>query len=287
MKKILITGGNGFIGRNLKEYLAAEYDIVAPSHMELELCDEKEVKEYLLLHKFDVVIHCANTNNTRKKDTADYEILDKNLRMFFNLKRCSDLFGKMYYFGSGAEYDMGNYIPLMKEEYFGNFVPKDPYGFSKYIMSSSINDADNIFDLRLFGVYGKYEEWERRFISNNIYFSLCNQPVSVNQNRMFDFLYIDDLGKIMKWFIENTPSFKHYNVCTGVPISLLEIAETIKKVCKNPFDIIVKMEGMGKEYSGTNKRLLNEIGGFQFTDYSRGIRVLYEFYREGGAFTKI
>ena len=162
--KILITGANGFIGRNLVDKLRDRYRIAAPDRQTLNLLDTKTVETYLIDNHFDVIIHTANINNS----TVPYDMLNGNLRMFFNLKRCKEYYGRMYYFGSGAEYDMEHYIPDMKEEYFGMHIPKDPYGFSKYIMSTTCGKDNNIYDLRLFGVYGKYEKWERRFISNAI-----------------------------------------------------------------------------------------------------------------------
>ena len=45
MKQVLLLGGNGFVGRNLQEYLSDKKDIKlsAPSSKELNLLDEKEV----------------------------------------------------------------------------------------------------------------------------------------------------------------------------------------------------------------------------------------------------
>lgn len=111
---------------------------------------------------------------------------------------------RLYYFGSGAEYDMRHYIPSMRESYFGTHVPQDPYGFSKYLMSSLA--TGNIYDLRLFGVFGKYEEWQRRFISNMIYRNLTGQTMGMNQNMYFDYLYINDLSSILEWFLFHEPN---------------------------------------------------------------------------------
>ena len=36
-KKILLTGGNGFIGKNILEILSTKYEIIAPKREELEL----------------------------------------------------------------------------------------------------------------------------------------------------------------------------------------------------------------------------------------------------------
>ena len=55
--------------------------------------------------------------------------------MFFNIERCSNLFGRLLVVGSGAEYDMRNYHPGMKEDYFLENIPTDIYGFSKYVHS--------------------------------------------------------------------------------------------------------------------------------------------------------
>lgn len=47
MKKILLTGGSGFIGRNLREsFLASKYDITAPTHSELDLLDTRSTDEF-------------------------------------------------------------------------------------------------------------------------------------------------------------------------------------------------------------------------------------------------
>lgn len=48
MKTILLTGGNGFIGRNIREsFLMEKYNILFPSSRELNLSDENSVDDYL------------------------------------------------------------------------------------------------------------------------------------------------------------------------------------------------------------------------------------------------
>lgn len=278
--KVLLTGSAGFIGRNLQEYLKRENDVYCPRRTELDLLDENLVREYLQKECFDIVIHSANTNNTRKKNTTAYESLDGNLRMFYNLEKSKDSYGKMYYFGSGAEYDSAHYIPNMQEEYFGTHIPKDSYGFSKYIMSKECEKDNNIYDLRLFGVYGKYEEWERRFISNAICRALKGKPITLQKNVYFDYLWIDDLCKIMKWFMENEPKYKHYNVCRGTKIDLFSLACMVREILNIDCEIVVKEQGWKPEYTGSNERLLAEVGECQFTDFMESIRVLADYYRE-------
>ena len=277
--KILITGSTGFIGKNLKEKLGEKYNIFYPKRYELDLLNAESVKRYLVMHEFDVILHTANTNNTRNVGVTSYDSLDGNLRMFFNLERCKEYYGKMYYFGSGAEYDMQHYVPSMKEDYFDSYVPTDAYGFSKYIMSKEANKSNSIYDLRLFGVYGKYEEWERRFISNAICRALKGKDITIQKNVYFDYLWVDDLCDIMKWFIQNEPQYSHYNICSGNKIDLLSLANIVRKVLGIECNILIKESGWKLEYTGNNERLLNEIGDYTFTSYEESIAELCNYYK--------
>jgi len=284
MKKILITGSNGFIGRHLAEDLDGIYQIYTPSKNMLNLFDQELTESFLREMNFDVIIHCANVNSTRifegKQKPDDYMILDGNLRMFYNIVRCKKEFGKMFYFGSGAEYGREVGLKYVGEDFFGVHIPKDPYGFSKYIMAEYCNEKSNIFDFRLFGVFGEYEEWSRRFISNAICRGLKNLPITISQNVFFDYLWVHDLSNIMKWAIENNLKYRHYNICRGEHIDLLSLANNIKKEIGWECPIEIAKEGLKPEYSGTNRRLLDEMGKFQFTSFDTAIHKMVNYYRE-------
>ena len=47
---------------------------------------------------------------------------------------------------------------------------------------------------------------------------------------MFDYLYVNDLAKITRWFIENDPRHKAYNVCSGSRDTLTELAGIVAEV---------------------------------------------------------
>jgi UDP-glucose 4-epimerase len=283
--RILITGGSGFIGRNLAEQLASTYDVSSPSSAELNLLDEHAVRDYLSKRNFDVVVHSATTRSNRRL-AAPPDLLDRNCRMFFNLARNllpgQERFGKMIHFGSGAEYDRSELPPRVGEDYFDTRVPKDPYGFSKYICAKYIERSDRMVDLRLFGVFGAYEDYTVRFISNAICRALKGLPIVLRQDIVFDYLYIKDLVQITRWFIDNSARHKAYNVCTGQPVALSGLAQMVARVAEQHSghhpSVSVLNQGMGSEYSADNSRMLAEMGAYQFSPLDAAIRDLYAWY---------
>lgn len=279
MKKILITGGSGFIGRNLKEYLRKSYLVLAPSSRQLNLLDTAAVSKYLKRNRFDVVIHCAADAVSRDFAKDKYKVVENNLLMFFNLERKSDLYSRMFYFGSGAEYDRKNLKPKMSEEYFDTHIPLDEYGFSKYVIGKYIQKSQNIYELRLFGVFGRYENWKVRFISNNICRALYDMNLSMNQNVKFDYLYVQDLCKIIEMFVKRKRlKYRQYNVCSGSAIDLVTLAKKIIKISGKDLKLRIKKKGWGSEYSGSNSRLLSEFGDISYTPIDAAIAELYAWY---------
>ena len=61
-------------------------------------------------------------------------------------------------------------------------MPGDAYGFSKYICAKYIERSERILDLRLFGVFGPYEDYTVRFISNACCRVLKGLPIVLRQD---------------------------------------------------------------------------------------------------------
>ena len=277
MTTLLITGASGFIGRNLAEQLRRDYDVTAPSRAELDLGDEEAVRQMFESGRFDVVLHCATVRSNRMTGEPA-SLFGGNCRMFFNLVRHRAHFGRMLYFGSGAEYDRRHYLPRMREEYFDTYTPIDGYGLSKYVCAKYCEQLANVTNLRLFGVFGKYEAWQVRFISNACCRVIHGLPITIRRDVLFDYLYVDDLAAIVKWFIEHPASHRAYNVCTGTSVLLSALAKIVAEVSNRNPEILVREAGLGTEYSGDNARMLAEIGGFRFTDLRQSISELYRWY---------
>lgn len=275
---IFISGGSGFIGRNLIEQLSSKYAILSPSHKELDLLDDVKVENYFKKHKVDIVIHGGNIGGTRNTINIP-DVALTNIRMFFNIARCKKMYKRMIFLGSGAEYDKRRPIKKIREEDFDQTVPADEYGFSKYICSKYIQQTDNIVNLRLFGVYGKYEDYGLRFISYALCRNIMGLPILINQNVVFDYIYIKDLARIIDFFIQNEPKEKFFNIGRGEGIDLLTIAKCVIDISEKKTKIAVKINGFKNEYTCSNTRLKNTIKDLQFTDFSESLRDLHSYYK--------
>lgn len=274
---IFLTGGSGFMGRNILESLSGKYNIIAPSHSELELTDEDAVKGFFRNHDIDIVIHGAVRPGHRNARDPSNQLYG-NTRMFFNIVRNADRFKRMIFLSSGLVYDTRHYLPKMKEEYFDTHVPIDEGGFSKYIAAKYIEKADNIVELRIFGVFGRYEDYSIRFISNAICKTLFDLPITIKQNRRFDYIDINDLMPVIEYFIYNQGGHKCYNVTPDDSMELKALAEKVRDVAGKDLPIMVAQDGMGIEYSADNKRLRAEISGLSFSNTDDAIRSLYAWY---------
>ena len=279
-KKILLTGGSGFVGKNILElFFAQKYEIIAPSSKQLNLFDENSVDEFFLDKKFDIIIHAAcKPGHRNAKDLS--RLYCSNIKMFFHLLKHSDKFERMINLGSGAIYDNKNYKPKMKEDYFGQNIPRDEHGFCKYVLGNYIEKLDNVVDLRVFGLFGKYEDYAIRFISNAICKTLFDLPITIKQNRRFDYVYINDLMPILEYFIENKPKYNAYNVTPDESIELYELAEKVREISGKNLPVIIKETGLGLEYSGDNSRIKTEIKNLKFTEIDKAIKELYEWYNQ-------
>lgn len=270
---ILILGSTGFIGKNILEYLIEMgYNVYAPNHKLMDVLDEKGVIDVLKNGQYDVVINALDRNG---KENSYFE---NRLRMFQNLAIHSDLYGKMIYFGSGAEY--GRELPVcnIEENQINRVIPSDTYGFCLQQMNDYARKSENIYNFRLFGIFGKYELWNQRFISNAICKAMNGYPITIRQDRYMDYLYIDDLCKIVEWAINNTPKFHDYNAVSGKVYSLYELAETVNHVMHTDVPIYVAKDGYFAEYTANNNRILNEITDFEIENIEVSIDKLAKWY---------
>ena len=214
-KSIFITAKNSFIARNILEQL--DYDFTATTHKELDLTDAEAVNKFFKDKYFDVVIHTACIGGRRDGEDS-VEIFDDNIEMFLNLFNNRNHWLKLINFGSGAD-QLNTY-----------------YGGAKELIGGIIKKSEDMINLRLFGVWGRYEKPDR-FPA----YCLNHDEVVIEEDKKMRYIHVDDLvtivGDIIDYWPENTRE-----MILGTPIKLSKFAKQL-----NP-NIKVIIEGKGEDY---------------------------------------
>jgi len=253
---ILVTGGNGFIGRNLVKKLKLSrdenfnsYKVFYPTRDELNLTNQKLVDEYFRNKYFDVVIHCA-TKGGRRNIKEDPKDSYSNLLMFFNLLKNKNKYFRLINLTSGAELDKRENIVLPYAKLEDRY-PVDPYGLSKNIISKILKNYSEYYNFRLYGVFGE-DESNDRFIKSNILRYKNKEPLIIHQDRYFDFMYIDDVVSLIEYFCKSIRGKvnTNYDFTYNKKYTLLDIANIINNLSSYKSEIIIENKTQGKYYTG-------------------------------------
>jgi GDP-L-fucose synthase len=252
--KILITGGNGYVGKSLYGALKDKHEIAIITRDKCDLTDPSSVNYYFLDTWFDVVIHCAIKGGSRLQQD-NWNIMDVNLSMYYNLINNKDHFGKLIYFGSGAElYDSNS-----------------PYGLSKYVIKQSILNRDNFYNLRIFGVFDE-NELDTRFIKANIKRYINKEPIHIDQDKHMTFFYMKDLVKLVEYYILNNNLPKEIDCCYTNNSSLKNISDFINTLSEYKVDINIINKELGVDYIG---KIQPSFTSINFIGLEQGIKEIY------------
>jgi GDP-L-fucose synthase len=257
--KILITGGNGNIAKMIKRNLSNYYEIDNPSRQELNILNSNEIENYLNAKSYDILIHTAIVGGRRTKE-ENGDVTHNNLLMLENLLLFSNKFKMIINFDSGAIYDRSTNILNRKEEELLT-VPTDYYGFSKYMIYKTSLQHNNMYNFRIFNIFHTNEEPDR-FIKACFLSKQNNKPVTIFEDKYFDFVYEDDFVKIVKYYIDNCRGQevleKTLNICYNEKYRLSDIAKLI--IENESTDLIKIMNSeLKKNYSGDGSKL-NKLG---------------------------
>ena len=256
MKSLLITGGNGNLAKMIRTNLSNEFNITIITRADFDMIDGRSIERYLSDKHFDILVHTAIIGGRRtKEETAD--VVYQNLLMFENLMKFAHKFEIIINFDSGAIYDR-KYDIYCKKEDEGSLVsvPKDYYGFSKYLIYKRSLQYANVFNFRIFNIFHVNEE-DNRFIKACFLAQRDKTRVTIFKDKWFDFMYEDDFIRIVRHYLTTPVSDlkKTINLSYQTKYRLSDIAKML--VDHDRIDIVDPITS--HNYCGNGDQL-NEIG---------------------------
>lgn len=251
--KILITGANGFIGNELFSLFNQNYNVTGTfGRKDIDLTNFFEV-EKLFEQKFDLVIHCATQGRYNHLDIND-DVLKNNLKIFLNLSFFKSQYTKFINIGSGAEFDMTKNIENISENDIFSRHPISSYGLSKNFIARCVRNLDNFYTLRLFGCVSNNLP-ENTLMYNFVKSMSKGENFDLKDNRYFDFFTINDLKRIIEYYISNTDLEKDVNLTYNKKFKLSEflyLCCNIRGYDKN----LIRIKNESQiNYTGNNKNL--------------------------------
>ena len=289
--KILITGSNGFIAKELISRLENDYQnelLTLGMHLyktnrdTLDVLDPEAVDNFFKNNEVDIVIHCAISGGRRTKPDG-YDVVYNNSLMFENLIKHSRDYKMMIHFGSGAETERTRGVDELSEIDFGihnKNVPIDYYGFSKYLVARRAENISNVITLRIFNVFGEFEA-DDRMVKNNINNYLSENQLEIYQDRVMDFFGAGDLYKVVNYIINTDIEklvYKDFNMSYKEKHTLLDVSMIINNLTDNKSKIKIWNQGMDKPYCGSSNRL--SLLGLQFDGLEKSIKKVYDKWKK-------
>lgn len=262
MARILVTGGAGFVGANLVRRLLENGDII---HLFLSKETNprriQKIKEKVIIHdcnlierekmndliqqiKPEIIYHLA-THGAYASQISEERIIATNLLGFMNLLNACKTVGFEKFINTGSSSEYGFKGTAMKESDMLE-APYSCYAFTKasatlYAQYLAKKENLPLVTLRLFSVYGDYEE-PRRFIPSLIANTLQGHPTPlVSPETARDFIYVEDVINAYLLVSKKSKSLEPgeiFNIGSGEQKTIKEVVETVMQVTQSKIPVV-------------------------------------------------
>ena len=241
MKKILITGASGFIGKSLVNDLKEDnFKIYCYSSKDGDITQQKTWNK---MPRADYLIHLAAKTFVPKSWKNPKNFIYVNSSSLINaIQYCKKNKCKLIYLSS---FIYGNKKTPINEE--SKLSPHNPYALSKQIGESicefykKVDNLDVII-LRPFNIFG--ENQKESFLIPKLIKQIKNKDkifvMDLKPKR--DYLYIKDLIQAIKKSLLYKGNFYIFNIGSGKSYSVEDVIKTLQKIFKTNLDVITTKE---------------------------------------------
>jgi ADP-L-glycero-D-manno-heptose 6-epimerase len=234
MKKAIITGTKGFIGKNLKKEIENNFDVFEINE---DIFDEYNwemlLHEHLYHNKPDVVFHVGACSDTLEQN-VNYMMTRNFESTKIIVDFCKEENVPLIYSSSAASYgDNDSY-------------PSNLYGWSKYVAEKYVI-SNGMVALRYFNVYGPGEEHKGKMAS--VAYQMMEKYKKGQKVKLFpldpkrDFVYIKDVISANLYAFNNYKTIKgsYYDVGFGEPRTFEDVMDILEiKYSYHDYDMIPK-----------------------------------------------
>lgn len=299
--KILITGSSGLVGRNLTDSLKKDYDLLTPSHSELDLMKYSDVRNYIGIKNPDIIIHCAGRvggiqANINNPVNFFIENLDMGRNIVFAARENNVI--KLINLGSSCMYPRNAINPL-KEEFIldGELEPtNEGYALAKiatqrlcsYIkVENPEYDYKTLIPCNLYGAYDNFHPVRSHMIPAVIRkiddaFSNNNSEVEIwgDGEARREFMHIDDLVDGIRFILDNyekVPSVM--NIGTGKDYTVNEYYQVVSDVIGFKGEFVHDLsKPVGMKQKLVDVSLARDTGWTSTLSLVEGIKRTYSYY---------
>lgn len=307
MKKMVITGVNGFIGRNAKEYFENQYDMTgidlaagycgeqtapAGKQMAYYQCnmsqDSSELANIFTDVQPDVILHCAGSANVGASVINPLSDLEGNLYSLYQLLLALKSFEKrpkLIFLSSAAVYGNPKQLPIREED---EPAPISPYGIHKLMCEELCHYYNRVHgyrarSVRIFSAYGNGLRKQIMWDTYQKYETTGKINLFGTGDETRDFIHITDVMQAIGLILDYDGPEEVFNVANGEEVSIRELAHTYAGELGENTEIVT-FNGETKAGDPQNWRadisLLQGIGYQKKMDLKTGIGMYVDWVKK-------